>query len=238
MDLKFLTADWAKLIMANYVVDPELLIPFLPKGVELDDFQGKQMVSLVGFMFLKTSIFRIPVPFLGDFEEVNLRFYVKRKVDGQWRRGVVFVNESVPYGLVAWIANALYKEHYSVLKTWHSWKFSKLDQQISYNWEKSKQIMELSATGQLVSQPMKEGSEEHFIFEHYYGYTLVSSNKTWEYNIQHPNWNVFPVTSFNIDCDFGLMYGQQFQRLNQQIPDSVFLAEGSKISVGFERAKI
>ena len=99
----FLSAQWENLIMANYEVNPDILRPYLPRGVELDFYNNKTYVSLVGFMFNKTSLFKIPIPFLGTFEEINLRFYVK-KVDGNTnKRGVVFINETVPYKMVAWL---------------------------------------------------------------------------------------------------------------------------------------
>lgn len=116
----FLSARWENLIMANYAVDSSVLLPYLPKGVELDFYNNKTYVSLVGFMFKRTSLFKIPIPFFGTFEEINLRFYVKR-VDGDTiKRGVVFINETVPYKLVAWLANRLYKEHYIVIPTRNS----------------------------------------------------------------------------------------------------------------------
>ena len=53
----FLTANWEYLVMANYEVDPVVLAPYLPNGVELDVYEGKAFVSLVGFMFKKTKLF-------------------------------------------------------------------------------------------------------------------------------------------------------------------------------------
>ena len=97
----FLTAQWQNLIMANYEIDPSILLPYLPKNVELDYYQGKTYVSLVGFLFKNSSIFNIPIPSMGTFEEVNLRFYVVRKVGNELRRGVVFINETVPNKIVA-----------------------------------------------------------------------------------------------------------------------------------------
>lgn len=103
--------------MANYVVNPDLLTRYLPNGVQPDVYENKTYVSLVGFMFKKTSLFNIPIPFLGTFEEINLRFYVKRVEGNKIMRGVVFINETVPYKLVAWLANKLYKEHYTAIPT-------------------------------------------------------------------------------------------------------------------------
>src|SRR5215217_6227284 len=117
----FLRAKWENLIMANYAVPQEVLQPYLPKGVELDFYNGKTFVSLVGFLFKDTRIFNVPIPIFGTFEEINLRFYVKRKDGNEWKRGVVFINETVPSKLVAWVANYLYKEHYVSIPTKHSW---------------------------------------------------------------------------------------------------------------------
>ena len=97
----FLSARWENLIMANYAINPEVLQPYLPNGVQLDFYNDKTYVSQVGFMFKQTSLFYIPIPFLGTFEEINLRFYVKRIEGDSIKRGVVFINETVPYKSVA-----------------------------------------------------------------------------------------------------------------------------------------
>jgi uncharacterized protein YqjF (DUF2071 family) len=121
--------------MANYVVNPKVLLPYLPKGVELDFYDGKALVSLVGFMFQKTSLYVIPIPFMGTFEEVNLRFYVKRIDGDEIKRGVVFINKTVPYKAVAWLANKLYKEHYNVIPTNNKIQINAENQLIHYGWK-------------------------------------------------------------------------------------------------------
>src|SRR4051812_23124769 len=83
----FLTAEWRHLLMINYVVDPAALAPLVPAGTELDLWQGRAYVSVVGFRFLNTRVLGIPVPFHRNFDEVNLRFYVRRSVNGEWRKG-------------------------------------------------------------------------------------------------------------------------------------------------------
>ena len=129
----FLKANWEHIIMANYEINPEILVPFLPKGVTLDLFEGKAYVSLVGFMFKKTKLFNMPIPWLGTFEEINLRFYVKRKEGATIKRGVVFINETVPNKTVAWVANILYKEHYIAIPTTHSWKINENNREFIFH---------------------------------------------------------------------------------------------------------
>ncbi|MGL6268766.1 MAG: DUF2071 domain-containing protein, partial [Chitinophagaceae bacterium] len=135
MSDNFLSARWENLIMANYAVNPEVLNRYLPNGVELDFYHNKTYVSLVGFMFKQTRLFNIPIPFLGTFEEINLRFYVKRVEGDSIKRGVVFINETVPYKLVAWMANKLYKEHYIAIPTKNKIDINTLSKSIQYQWK-------------------------------------------------------------------------------------------------------
>ena len=103
----FLTAEWRHLLMVNYLVDPAALVPLVPAGTELDDWQGRTYVSVVGFRFLRTRVLGVPVPFHRNFDEVNLRFYVRRRVDGERRKGVAFVKEIVPRRAIAFVARTL-----------------------------------------------------------------------------------------------------------------------------------
>ena len=96
MPTPFLTAEWRSLAMLNYEIDPAALAPFVPAGTELDQWQGKTYVSMVGFMFLNTRVMGISIPFHANFEEVNLRFYVRRQAPDGTRRGVVFIKETRP----------------------------------------------------------------------------------------------------------------------------------------------
>jgi hypothetical protein len=70
----FLTAEWRYLTMLNYAVDPSLLTHLVPRGTDLDEFEGKTYVSLVGFRFERTRVRGLWVPFHADFDEMNLRF--------------------------------------------------------------------------------------------------------------------------------------------------------------------
>jgi len=73
--------------MLNFVVDPAIIAPLVPPGAELDYENGETFVSVVGFLFLDTRLLGLPIPFHRDFEEVNLRFYVRKKSADTWRRG-------------------------------------------------------------------------------------------------------------------------------------------------------
>ena len=236
--MDFLNARWENLIMANYAVDPFVLLPFLPKGVELDTFNGKAFVSLVGFMFKDTRLFKMPIPLLGTFEEINLRFYVVRKEGNGWKRGVVFINETIPFKPVAWVANWLYKEHYISIPTKHTWNINDQNKEIIYEWKVGADWNHIKVNASNNKLPMEEGSVEQYIFEHYYGYTKVDNNTTQEYRVNHPRWETNKINAYEINCDFGKMYGKEFEFLNNEQPDNVIMAEGSEVSVKWKRKTI
>ncbi len=234
MNDTFLSAKWENLIMANYAVEAAVLTPYLPKGVELDYYNDKAYVSLVGFMFKETSLFNIPIPFFGTFEEINLRFYVKRKEGARVKRGVVFINETVPFKAVAWLANKLYKEHYITIPTKNSIDIAGT-RQVKYEWKIDNHWNHLKVDAALDTEKMKRGSMEEFIFEHYYGYTKINPLVSQEYQINHPRWLINKVLNSSVHCNFKAMYGDAFAGLNEARPDSVFIAEGSPVTVKWKR---
>jgi uncharacterized protein YqjF (DUF2071 family) len=224
---KFLTAQWKDLVMANYEVAPELLENRVPKGTTLDFHEGKLFVSLVGFMFLDTRVLKIPVPFHINFEEVNLRFYVKRETATETRRGVVFVKEIVPRYAIATVARVLYGEPYECWKMWHT----KTETEIGYGWRKGDCVNEIKVEIDEDLGVPATGSHGEFIIEHYWGYTRRGDARCDEYKVEHPKWELFSVKNEEINVDFGRTYGDEFAFLKNQKPFSILLAKGSEIAV-------
>lgn len=227
----FLTAQWKNLIMANYIVDESVLEKYLPYNTELDYYNNKCYVSLVGFMFLDVKILGIKVPLHTNFEEVNLRFYVKHNDNGVWKRGVVFIKEIVPKHAITLVANTIYNEHYQTLPMKHYWEMTDEKIKIEYSWKYADKWNFLKIESDAKPMDISEGSEEEFITEHYWGYTKIKKEKTSEYGVEHPRWKIYNTSSYAIDLDYGQMYGDDFEFLNSEKPASVFLAEGSDIAV-------
>ena len=232
---KFVTAEWRKLIMANYEIEPAHLKKYVPYRTELDIWENKCYVSLVGFMFLNTRLKGFKVPLHTNFPEVNLRFYVRYRSSDKWKRGVVFINEFVPKPAISFVANTFYNEKYVTYRMKHSWQLKeKLD--IGYYWEKNKSWNKLEATASVTPCDLVTGSKEEFITEHYWGYSSINDERTGEYEVQHPRWQIYPVEKFNIECDFKALYGDDFAALDQTTPASVFLAEGSPVTILAKKA--
>lgn len=230
---KFLTAEWRHLAMLNYEIDPALLQPYLPAGTELDFRNGLTYVSMVGFMFLNTKVLGVSIPFHINFEEVNLRFYVRRRGPEGWRRGVTFIKEIVPKPAIALVANWVYNENYVSMPMQHVID-ADADSQImtaSYMWRFKGEWHKLWVQTQGEAQPLTPGSEEEFIAEHYWGYAAQRDGGCIEYQVEHPPWRVWSVMAHGFTCDVAALYDPVFTEVLQAPPTSVFLAEGSAVSV-------
>lgn len=229
----FLTAEWRDLVMLNYAVDPDILAPYVPRGTAVDRWQGTTFVSLVAFSFLNTRVKGIPVPFHRDFEEINLRFYVRAEGPEGWRRGVVFVREVVPRRAIAALARRLYNENYVACRT-----RSRIEtdapggaRRIEYGWRHRGAWLSIGATCSGPPELSAEGSEEEFITEHYWGYSSRRDGGTVEYRVEHPRWRVRAATDRFADGNFAEFYGARFAEALSRPPTSAFVAEGSPVKV-------
>ncbi|MBK8845424.1 MAG: DUF2071 domain-containing protein [Bacteroidetes bacterium] len=228
---KFLTAEWRKLVFVNYTIDPRILLPLVPAHTELDSWNNKCYISLVGFMFLNTKLRGIPIPFHRNFEEVNLRFYVRYNEKGTWKRGVVFIKEIVPKLLLTLVANSIYKESYVARPMDHFIKEHPDTLEVQYSWKEknAEQLIYLKAENKPL--PIMADSKEEFITEHYWGYAKASGNGTVEYQVQHPRWNIYKVIEHQLKVNYETVYGPSFEFLSHLNADGIMLAEGSEISV-------
>ncbi len=228
---RFLTAEWRYLAMINYEIDPALLIRYRPRGTELDDWKGKTFVSVVGFLFQKTRIFGLSIPFHRNFEEINLRFYVRYRAAEGWRRGVVFIKEIVPRRAIATAARLFYNENYAARKMAHRIDCDGSVLSIEYSWRESDvwNGLKLMTAGE--AKPLVSGSEEEFISEHYWGYSAQTDGGCVEYKVEHPPWRVWQVDYSRFDCDVEGVYGRQFVEYLQAQQTSAFVADGSAVTV-------
>lgn len=229
----FLTAQWENLVLLNYAVDPARLESRLPEGLCLDLHQGKAYVSLVAFDFMQTKVLGISWPGFRNFPEINLRFYVRYGTT----RGVMFIREYVPKRLIAWTARALYNEPYryapmeslveaadGALHVRHALRVGGKEHTVSV-------IADPSTTTPAAL------SEAHFFKEHSWGFGISRWGRMLSYEVRHPVWATHRITDLALDWDWGVVYGDEWADLNDQQPDSKFLAVGSEIAVAPKRTR-
>ena len=234
--MSFLTADWKKLIFINYKIDSHLLTSYLPSGTDFDLWKGDCFVSLVGMMFKNTKLLGVKIPFHIDFEEVNLRFYVKRLEKGISKKGVVFIKEIVPKPALTFVAKTVYDENYETLPMEHTWSFDDEIATIGYRWKKQNNWNSIQVEATQNAGEIPHDSETEFIIERYWGYAKAEDTNSYEYEVKHPRWKMHDIKNYNIQVDFGTVYGKEFDFLSLAKPDSVMLAEGSEVSIEKRRA--
>lgn len=230
MPRPILTAEWQKLLLINYAVDPALLQPALPRGVELDFFGDACYISLVGFLFDRTRLLGVALPFHRTFPEINLRFYVRRRVGTEWRRGVVFLQEMVPKPAIALAARWMYGEPYVIRRMRHSWRSKQDGLHLEYRWKHRGHWNKLAARVEPSPVDMAVGSEAEFITEHYYGYNGRGA-VTREYMVKHSRWQIHRVLDYAVDRNFEAQYGPAYAFLTKLAPRSVTVAAGAPVEI-------
>lgn len=217
--------------MLNYRIAPDVLAPLVPKGTELDLWNGNAYVSVVGFLFANTRVLGVPIPFHRNFEEINLRFYVRREVGQETRRAVTFIRELVPRRAIAATARAAYNEPYLSRRMRHHVDATPNETTVDYEWhgEAGWSGVHVSATGS--SEAIQPGSEEEFIAEHFWGYTRQRDGSTIEYEVHHPRWHVWPARTARLAGNVADVYPPKIASVLGQTPDTAFLADGSAVTV-------
>jgi uncharacterized protein YqjF (DUF2071 family) len=228
----FLTAAWRDLVMLSYAIDPSVLAPRVPAGTTLDLFDGRALVSVVGFRFVGTRVLGLTVPGHADFDEVNLRFYVRRaRPDGEVRRGVVFVRELVPRAAVTWLARLAYGEPYRTLPMRSGVSGGPARRRFTYEWQLDGRWQGLTATAADEPQVPPPDSEEAFITRHHWGYGRRRDGSTLEYEVEHPPWRVWPAGDVALRADVAPLYGEEFVPALSVPPVSALVADGSPVTV-------
>jgi uncharacterized protein len=229
---EFLTAEWRHLAMLNYEIDADVLGPLVPAGTELDAWSGKIFVSVVGFLFLRTKVLGIGIPFHRDFEEINLRFYVRREAADGIRRGVVFVREIVPRWAIAATARWVYGERYVACPMWSSVEPpADGDGRLAYGWQSGGRDHSLDVVYGGPAALPAPGSEEEFITEHYWGYAAQRDGSAVEYRVEHPQWRVWAASAATLTPGVGHFYGEEWAPFLTGEPSSAFVADGSPVVV-------
>ena len=231
----FLTAQWRNLVLLSYEVDPAILARRVPSGTELDSFGGRAFVSLVAFQFLHTRVLGVAVPFHRDFEEINLRFYVRRAAADEVRRGVVFLKEIVPRAAIAWVARRIYHENYIALPTRSECALPAAggagSGSLRYEWRQGGDWSHAFAEVRGAGYTPDPASLEAFITEHHWGYAAQPDGGTLEYQVEHPRWQVWRASRSELACDVGALYGAEFVGPLSRPPASALVADGTRVVV-------
>jgi uncharacterized protein YqjF (DUF2071 family) len=239
----FVSAYWSDLILLSYAVPDQLLLPCI-SPFELDYWDGQAYVSVVGFHFGRTRIVGVPpgplLPKVANFSQWNLRTYVRSKDNTatgkdakRGEHGVVFLKEFVPSPMVTGLVRTLYNENYVTAPLTQSRRADGDTLDVSYTLEVGSRKHTISARSLLAPSKPKAGSADEFFIERYWGSPGAYGNKVISFQIEHVPWNTYDISSCDADADFGLLYGKDWEFLNNRKPDYVAWCDGSLVGISW-----
>ena len=229
-----MTARFSEVVAVNFQIDPKVLAPRIPKGLELDFYKGETYVSLVAMMLRDVRVWGIPIHIATGFEELNMRFYVRRKDGDGYQRGACFIKDYVSSGAAAWILGSLFKADFHKIKMKHDNTGFADDGEsvpsVDYRWKVGDHWNRLRIKARSKVQKTGSDTKVGFILNHNNEYSS-RKGKTLEYRATHPTWTVWDAAQANFTCDVKTLFGQEFEKPLSKRPASVFVASGSDFTI-------
>lgn len=211
-----------------------MLAQYVPPGTELDNWNGAYYVSLIGFRFQDTRVLGLPLAFHSEFQEVNLRTYVRRQVGNDVHHGVRFIQELVSRPMIAAGARLTFNEPYRVVDMDERTSSGIPGEPISsveYRWKWRTEWCGLSVTLKGLPSVPSPGSEEDFIMYKEWGFTPQRDGSAIEYHVEHPRWSVWQVSEGRAYGSVGESPGPIWSIVFGSAPHSVFFADGSEVII-------
>ena len=216
-------------VFASFDVDPRALETLVPAGTELDTWEGRTLVSLVAFEMTDNRLLGLPLTFARSYDQINLRFYVRHRCDGEVRSGVVFLKELLPVPALVAGARLLYRENYERQPV--SARVRPPEQEragrVVYRWRRHDQLHRLAVDFAPPLALPEEGTLEHFLADRHWGYVSLADGSTREYRVDHTPWRIWPAQAARLSQATAASFGARFERWFARDPSSAFVAEGS-----------
>jgi uncharacterized protein YqjF (DUF2071 family) len=185
-----LRQSWLDLLFAHWPIPAASLQPFVPAGVEIQEFEGTSWVGVVPFRMEEITFRPVPpLPWVSAFAELNLRLYVT--VNG--KPGVWFISLDASNPLAVWAAQQMFHLPYFYAEMDASeergrifYKSSRLSPKPVTPAERVAFRGSYSPKGPLFTA--KPGTLEHFLTERYCLYTQLPDGRIARGNIHHQPW--------------------------------------------------
>jgi len=217
--------------MLNFETDPIILQSYLPANTTIDCYNGKCFLSLVGFQFKNAKLKSLSIPLYQNFAQINLRFYVRHYCGNECRKGVVFIKEIAAGKLLQAGAAILYHERYCNLATKQHLETNEQNVDVTYKWKYRNDWNYLHGIAMKEKATPIKNSIEAFITDRYWGYTRIDKNKTAEFMVDHPVWNIHKLQSYDLHCNSKEIYGEQLHSVLSNNPTCTFMVDGSFVKV-------
>jgi uncharacterized protein YqjF (DUF2071 family) len=209
---------WSHLVFLHWRVDAAEVAPLLPEGLSPDLHDGSTWVGLIPFVLDRATIFGSPpVPYFGDFVEVNVRLYA---IDEQGRRGVVFVSLEASRLAAVLAARAAFSLPY----VWSRTRLVRTDGEFDYS---SRRHRDHAASSRIVARPSSTrvhgDALADFLTARWALFTTIRGRTVYLRNT-HDAWPLFEAEL--LELDDSLLARAGFPGLASRAPDSVLYSPG------------
>ena len=184
--------SWRNLLFIHWRVDPELLAPLLPEGLELDTFDGCGWIGLIPFTMDGTRPWGLPsLPGVSRFHECNVRTYVLQDgIPGVWFFSLDAASRlAVTGGRLLWKLNYVHAS-FDVKRTADRTDYSVRRSDGTHSRISWREGAELP--------PSESGSLRNFLTERYCLYS-ARGGKVWRGGIHHEPWNLREAELLSLD---------------------------------------
>lgn len=184
--------SWRHLLFLHWRVDPEQMQHLLPKGLEVDTFDGSAWIGLVPFQMDQVRFFSLPkIPTTSTFFECNVRTYVLQDgIPGVW-----FFSLDAASRLAVLGGRNLWKLNYIHAKFDVSIEGDRVDYTLARHDGTRSRIHWTAGSELPKSEP---GGLRHFLTERYYLYAS-QAGKIWRGPIWHEPWRLREAALHDLD---------------------------------------
>jgi uncharacterized protein len=185
---------WFDLVSVHWRYDPIEVAKVLPKGLDVDTFDGSAWVGLIPFSMRGVGVPHLPgVPYFGSFPEVNVRTYVVRNgVPGVWFCSLD-VNRLVP----TLVARATYRLPYCWGSASHTRVGSTVATTVSRRWPVHGPRTAISVdVGDVLDSPSEL---DIFLTARWGLYSRGRGSRVRYAAVDHPQWPLFRASLVTLD---------------------------------------
>jgi uncharacterized protein YqjF (DUF2071 family) len=204
--------EWNNAIFLHWQVELSELENFVPTELEIDLFDGKPWISVVAFTMEKIRPKNLPsFPPISDFDEINIRTYVKSKN----KTGVYFLSIEGGKKLSCKVAKGMSELPY---------RFSKIKRTENKYESSNSEFNEKLNIEFTIGKGITEKTElEKWLTERYalFQDTEKSIN---EFEIHHLEWTINKIDMKKLEFNY-----QRFDKLIKNNPDKIQYSKGVKV---------
>ncbi len=187
---------WTDVVFLHWRYPPEVVQRMLPAGVEVETYDGSAWVGLVPFRMEGLGFPGLaPLPFVGEFPEVNVRTYVR---SGE-RSGVWFFSLDIDRLLPTLVARTAYRLPYCFGRVEHRRVGDIVTSTVQRRWPRPAGDGSTGIAVRTGSPADRDGPLEHFLTSRW---GLIAANRSGSLRhaaVDHPPWPLHHAEVLHVD---------------------------------------